>query len=68
MNTKPSQDATLEAVDSDDANIDTADVLEGKRVLPINSFGYRIIGVIAFIWSCFQIYVVIAPFNDVFVR
>lgn len=68
MNNKSSQDETLGDTHRDDAHIDTADVLEGKRVLPTNSVGYMIIGVIAFIWSCFQLYVVIAPFNDVFVR
>lgn len=63
MNNFPSQDMVV-----DDANIDNADVLEGKRVLPTNSLGYIIIGVIAFLWSFFQLYVVLIPFNDVFIR
>ena len=63
MNNYPSQDMVV-----DDANIDNADVLEGKRVLPTNSLGYMIIGVIAFLWSFFQLYVVLIPFNDVFIR
>ncbi|WP_019672926.1 TRAP transporter permease [Psychrobacter lutiphocae] len=49
-------------------NVDSADVLEGKRVLPVNSFGYKLIGLIAFFWSFFQLYVVLLPVNDVFVR
>lgn len=45
-----------------------ADVLEGKRILPPESFGYKLILVIAFLWSLFQLVVVVQPFNDVFVR
>lgn len=63
MNNFPSQDTAIDGV-----NIDEADVLEGKRILPTNSLGYMIIGVIAFLWSFFQLYVVLIPFNDVFVR
>lgn len=54
--------------DINNAEIDVADVLEGKRVLPIDSFGHRLIGFIAFFWSFFQLYVVLLPVNDVFVR
>ena len=44
-----------------------ADVLEGKRILLPTSFGFRFIGLIAFLWSVFQMYVVVVPVNDVFV-
>ncbi len=45
-----------------------ADVLEGKRILLPTSFGFRFIGLIALLWSVFQMYVVVVPVNDVFVR
>ncbi|PNK60125.1 TRAP transporter permease [Psychrobacter sp. FDAARGOS_221] len=73
MNKHPSEATDItdasQAINADSTvHIDEADVLEGKRVLPTNSFGYIIIGVIAFLWSFFQLYVVLIPFNDVFVR
>ncbi|MDO5768205.1 MAG: TRAP transporter permease [Psychrobacter sp.] len=55
-------------VSSTDLDANDADVLEGKRVLPTDSFGYRLIAVIAFVWSFFQLYVVLLPVNDVFIR
>lgn len=45
-----------------------ADVLEGKRVLPPESWQFKMIAVIAFMWSFFQLFVVLQPINDVFVR
>ncbi len=43
-------------------------VLEGKRILDEKSFAFKMIAVIAFCWSFFQLYVVVDSVNDVFVR
>jgi TRAP transporter 4TM/12TM fusion protein len=42
--------------------------LEGQRKLPRDSWGYLFIVVIAFLWSLYQLYVVVVPTNSVFVR
>jgi TRAP transporter 4TM/12TM fusion protein len=42
--------------------------LEGQRNLPRNSWQYWLIAVLAFVWSSYQIYVVVVPTNSVFVR
>jgi TRAP transporter 4TM/12TM fusion protein len=44
------------------------DKLEGQRTLEEGTWQHRLIVVIAFLWSAFQIYVVIVPTNSVFVR
>ncbi len=41
---------------------------EGQRTLEEGTWQHRLIVVIAFLWSAFQIYVVIHPINSVFVR
>ncbi len=41
---------------------------EGQRTLEEGTWQHRLIIVIAFLWSAFQIYVVIHPINSVFVR
>lgn len=60
----PNQDTDLDQV----SDSEQADVLEGKRILPTNSFGFKLISFIAFFWSLFQLSVVLLPINDVFVR
>jgi TRAP transporter 4TM/12TM fusion protein len=42
--------------------------LEGQRNLPEDSWQHWLIVVIAFLWSAYQIYVVIVPTNSVFIR
>jgi len=42
--------------------------LEGQRTLPEGSWQYWLIAIIAFIWSAYQIYVVVVPTNSVFIR
>ncbi len=42
--------------------------LEGQRLLPEWSWQYKLIAIIAFLWSLYQLYVVIVPTNSVFVR
>jgi len=42
--------------------------LEGQRNLPEGSWQHWLIVIIAFIWSAYQIYVVVVPTNSVFVR
>ena len=42
--------------------------LEGQRNLPRSSWQYWLIVVLAFVWSSYQIYVVVVPTNSVFVR
>ena len=42
--------------------------LEGQRKLPKDSWGYWFIVVIAFLWSLYQLYVVVVPTNSVFIR
>jgi len=44
------------------------DKLEGQRILPEGSWQHRLIIVLAFLWSAYQIYVVIVPTNSVFIR
>lgn len=50
------------------SDMEQADVLEGKRVLPEKSFGFKFIAVVALCWSLFQLSVVLLPINDVFIR
>jgi len=42
--------------------------LEGQRNLPEGSWQYWLIAALAFMWSAYQIYVVVVPTNSVFVR
>ncbi|WP_415397370.1 TRAP transporter permease [Sulfurimonas sp. CS5] len=42
--------------------------LEGQRTLREGSWQYWLIAIIAFIWSAYQIYVVVVPTNSVFIR
>jgi len=44
------------------------DKLEGQRNLPDGSWQYWLIAIVAFVWSAYQIYVVVVPTNSVFVR
>lgn len=42
--------------------------LEGQRNLPEGSWQHWLIVIIAFVWSAYQIYVVVVPTNSVFIR
>ncbi len=42
--------------------------LEGQREFEKGSFGYWFVGIVAFSWSLFQLYVVINPINSVYIR
>ena len=42
--------------------------LEGQRNLKEGSWQHWMIAIIAFIWSMYQIYVVVVPTNSVFIR
>ena len=42
--------------------------LEGQREFEKGSFGYWFVGLVAFSWSLFQLYVVISPINSVYIR
>lgn len=59
---------TSEQIDEKINEEESVAVLEGKRILDENSFGFKMIALIAFLWSFFQLYVVVEPVNDVFVR
>jgi len=69
MNKNSTQDEHLgfdeEFVDNEEKLVEQ---LEGQRNLPEGSWQHWLIVIIAFIWSAYQIYVVVVPVNSVFVR
>ena len=42
--------------------------LEGQRNFDHSSFNYKFVSIVAFLWSAFQLWVVMHPINDVFLR
>jgi TRAP transporter 4TM/12TM fusion protein len=42
--------------------------LEGQRNFEPGSFNYKFVSIVAFLWSLFQLWVVMHPINDVFLR
>ncbi len=64
--------AKQQEIESSDDFIDNeeklVDKLEGQRILPEGSWQHWLIVVIAFLWSAYQIYVVVVPTNSVFIR
>ena len=65
MEIKPSQHIPSPISNEDEESISS---LEGKRILPADSFGFKLIAVVAFAWSFYQLYVVVFPINSVFIR
>ena len=57
----------IEVIDPDEEE-KLIEQFEGQRTLEEGTWQHRLIVVIAFLWSAFQIYVVIHPINSVFVR
>ncbi len=49
-------------------NEELVEKLEGQRILKPGSKEDWMISIIAFLWAAFQIYVVVVPFNSVFIR
>ncbi len=59
--------ASIEAISAEEEE-KLIEQFEGQRTLEEGTWQHRLIIIIAFFWSAFQIYVVVHPVNSVFVR